>query len=599
MLLTLSRSDMDEGASTSHPFDAPASHHLGASAPHPLVASTSHPLGASVPHLLGASASHPLGASASHSLGSSASHPLGSSASQPLGSSASHPLGSSSSQPLGSSASHSFGSSASHSFGSSASHPLGALAASRSGHRRNFLLDRHLARPRHPSRGAFDGSGAAVSHHHHHHHHYNTSQQLPLNFPMPSFVPELPLPPPPPVFSFVSTERTDGYSMNPQGGPLDVSFAGFENIVRMMRLNQHRDSLLTVGASQATIERNTLAHRYIIRPKVGAEKCTVCLSDYENDENVRRLPCLHLFHTACIDQWLATSKRCPICRVDIEQHNAKLDCDTLDEPTPSFLASEMDDLRRVRRRSQFVALDEALGRRDPFIGGTEELDVTAGETSDPERRAPARDEYWYAGDEISSPAFRASTRRRPATLRGLLEWPRPANRPCSLFAPSSGARRENAFDSGGGGWDGHVQNGDTVRNSHLQDVDAGRNNNEASMDSHLQDVGAGMDGHFQDVETGMDSHFQDIETGMDSHFQEVEAGRSSHVQNGDDALPLDSNGNLSSSRVSQAATESTQQDHQTVTFVSFASLVPTATSEEATVMKQIKRREAAKRQTST
>lgn len=27
---------------------------------------------------------------------------------------------------------------------------------------------------------------------------------------------------------------------------------------------------------------------------------------------------MHLFHTACVDQWLSSNKRCPICRVDIE-----------------------------------------------------------------------------------------------------------------------------------------------------------------------------------------------------------------------------------------------------------------------------------------
>lgn len=27
---------------------------------------------------------------------------------------------------------------------------------------------------------------------------------------------------------------------------------------------------------------------------------------------------MHLFHQACVDQWLATSRKCPICRVDIE-----------------------------------------------------------------------------------------------------------------------------------------------------------------------------------------------------------------------------------------------------------------------------------------
>ena len=49
-----------------------------------------------------------------------------------------------------------------------------------------------------------------------------------------------------------------------------------------------------------------------------SEKCTVCLTEFEIGEDVRRLPCMHLFHTGCVDQWLRTNKRCPICRVDIE-----------------------------------------------------------------------------------------------------------------------------------------------------------------------------------------------------------------------------------------------------------------------------------------
>ncbi|KAG7274271.1 hypothetical protein CRUP_037198 [Coryphaenoides rupestris] len=34
--------------------------------------------------------------------------------------------------------------------------------------------------------------------------------------------------------------------------------------------------------------------------------------------HIRRLPCMHLFHQLCVDQWLLTNKKCPICRVDIE-----------------------------------------------------------------------------------------------------------------------------------------------------------------------------------------------------------------------------------------------------------------------------------------
>ena len=65
----------------------------------------------------------------------------------------------------------------------------------------------------------------------------------------------------------------------------------------------------------------------------GPEKCTICLCEYEEDEEVRRLPCMHLFHVQCVDQWLSTNKRCPICRVDIEAHLTK---DYSSSSTPSW-----------------------------------------------------------------------------------------------------------------------------------------------------------------------------------------------------------------------------------------------------------------------
>ncbi|XP_030577486.1 E3 ubiquitin-protein ligase Arkadia isoform X2 [Archocentrus centrarchus] len=84
------------------------------------------------------------------------------------------------------------------------------------------------------------------------------------------------------------------------------------------------------GASQGTIERCTYPHKYKKRKLHGKqdedegadedteEKCTICLSILEEGEDVRRLPCMHLFHQLCVDQWLLTNKKCPICRVDIE-----------------------------------------------------------------------------------------------------------------------------------------------------------------------------------------------------------------------------------------------------------------------------------------
>ncbi|KAJ6634235.1 E3 ubiquitin-protein ligase [Pseudolycoriella hygida] len=93
------------------------------------------------------------------------------------------------------------------------------------------------------------------------------------------------------------------------------------------------------GATQEVIERNTLPHKYKrvrrsseIEEDEG-EKCTICLSLFEIENDVRRLPCMHLFHMDCVDRWLVTNKHCPICRVDIEMHISK---DAMTAAVPSI-----------------------------------------------------------------------------------------------------------------------------------------------------------------------------------------------------------------------------------------------------------------------
>lgn len=42
--------------------------------------------------------------------------------------------------------------------------------------------------------------------------------------------------------------------------------------------------------------------------------CRICLSDYEQGDQIRTLPCFHRFHQDCIDQWLQRDTKCPICK---------------------------------------------------------------------------------------------------------------------------------------------------------------------------------------------------------------------------------------------------------------------------------------------
>jgi hypothetical protein len=49
-------------------------------------------------------------------------------------------------------------------------------------------------------------------------------------------------------------------------------------------------------------------------------RCTICLQDYQESDQVRVLLCKHYFHKECIDTWLSEQNvRCPLCRHDSRQ----------------------------------------------------------------------------------------------------------------------------------------------------------------------------------------------------------------------------------------------------------------------------------------
>jgi hypothetical protein len=47
--------------------------------------------------------------------------------------------------------------------------------------------------------------------------------------------------------------------------------------------------------------------------------CVVCLIDFEKGDELRVLPCMHWFHTACCDDWLRRKATCPFCNCEMKE----------------------------------------------------------------------------------------------------------------------------------------------------------------------------------------------------------------------------------------------------------------------------------------
>lgn len=40
----------------------------------------------------------------------------------------------------------------------------------------------------------------------------------------------------------------------------------------------------------------------------------ICKTDYEANEQIKKLSCGHLFHATCVANWLLSTGICPVCR---------------------------------------------------------------------------------------------------------------------------------------------------------------------------------------------------------------------------------------------------------------------------------------------
>uniref|UniRef100_A0AAR2KHR7 RING-type domain-containing protein n=1 Tax=Pygocentrus nattereri TaxID=42514 RepID=A0AAR2KHR7_PYGNA len=81
-----------------------------------------------------------------------------------------------------------------------------------------------------------------------------------------------------------------------------------------LQLRPKQDLLKRLSALKTRTYRQPKAWSDPTHGQPETDSCAVCLEQYNNNQCLRVLPCLHEFHRDCVDPWLLLQQTCPLCK---------------------------------------------------------------------------------------------------------------------------------------------------------------------------------------------------------------------------------------------------------------------------------------------
>ena len=64
-------------------------------------------------------------------------------------------------------------------------------------------------------------------------------------------------------------------------------------------------------------EFNIITYNTINETDLLNTDCPICLIEFENDDMIHKLPCNHIYHPDCINEWIHINSICPVCRFNL------------------------------------------------------------------------------------------------------------------------------------------------------------------------------------------------------------------------------------------------------------------------------------------
>ena len=96
---------------------------------------------------------------------------------------------------------------------------------------------------------------------------------------------------------------------------VDLSSPSFANL-RMVLLNQSGSIASNTRRSARERIARTLPCSVVQDPTTlpgHCRSCAICVENFRRGDSIKRLPCMHGFHSSCIDEWIPRRPTCPLC----------------------------------------------------------------------------------------------------------------------------------------------------------------------------------------------------------------------------------------------------------------------------------------------
>lgn len=101
-----------------------------------------------------------------------------------------------------------------------------------------------------------------------------------------------------------------------------------------------------------------------------ADECAICLTAYQEGDELSLLPCKHELHTDCLTPWLKQTNSCPLCRHQLETDSQEYE-ERRGQQTGQGMASERPRPSPIQTQPHSPAASRGSGASAPVSGGRE------------------------------------------------------------------------------------------------------------------------------------------------------------------------------------------------------------------------------------